>query len=378
MKPRLSDGQSVFLDFVRGLSAFAVLLGHTLAYIPNPPALGTFYPIQSYAVVIFFVLSGFLICLSTLSKPNYSYGAYLIDRFSRVYTAFLPAVFLVIIVDTLIGRMPPAGWSYESIISNLTLMMGIPFDKAHYALPHFQQIGTGRPFWTVAVEWWLYVAFGFMVFLPRLRLGSGLIAIILTPIACLVVYVYGARESLALVWFMSAAVAIPALRLDKEACKRVGPALLLFWGIIAFWKLMTLRAGAGVNFYDAQFMYFSTAVIFSLLLCVKAFDWLEKIMLLIRPFSRWLADISYSLYLTHYTLLIAFGTFFDMSWFSAFVFIILAMIFAWGFTVLFDRKYRKVANLLKRVFLRDAVTTRKSLREETMSADVETSKTVSS
>lgn len=371
MKPSLTKGQSTFLDLVRGVSAFAVLVGHTLAYIPIPPRLGTLYPIQSYAVVVFFVLSGFLICLSTLSKSDYSYSEYLIDRFARVYTAFVPTLFLVIIVDTLIGITPPGGWNPATVFANLSLLMGIPFDKVHAALPAFQPLGTGRPLWTVGVEWWLYVAFGFMVFASRLKVKSGLVAIILTPIAFAVVYLYGARESLALVWFISAAIAIPALRLAPATCRSIGPSLILFWGILALWRLLILRTGGEtINFYDAHFMYFSTVVIFGLLLSVKGFSLLEKGLLTIRPFARWFADISYSLYLTHYTLLAAFSTLFDMSWFTAFIFMAIATLFAWVFTILFDRQYRKVSRFLKLILLRETPQKGNSLREETAAAIV--------
>lgn len=373
MKPRLSDGQSVYLDFVRGLSAFAVLVGHTFAYIPNPPALGTFYPVQSYAVVVFFVLSGFLICLSTVSKPGYTYGAYLIDRFSRVYTALVPTILLILIVDTLMGLVPAGGWSMTTILANFGLLMGIPFERVFPELPWFQPLGTGRPLWTVAVEWWLYVAFGFMFFMTRLRTISWIVALVLTPISFLVVLRYGSVESLALVWFISAAAAIPILRLDKDMSRKIGPPILLFWGGVAIWKFLILRtigASSAVNFYDAHFMYFTTVAIFAIMICVKGYDILEKTMLAIRPFARWFADISYSLYLTHYTLLVAFSTKFGMSWHKAMIFIILATLFAWVFTILFDKQYRKVSRFLKRILLRQSSKTDKSLREQTAAVSV--------
>ena len=52
---------------------------------------------QNIAVLIFFILSGFLITYSTLRKKtfarNYSIFNYFIDRFTRIYVAFIPADF---------------------------------------------------------------------------------------------------------------------------------------------------------------------------------------------------------------------------------------------------------------------------------------------
>lgn len=100
MSFKLSSGSSNLLDLIRGVSSQAVLVGHAMIifdvfeYFHYPK-------IQNIAVLIFFLLSGFLITYSTFRKDNYSFGDYFIDRFSRIYTAYIPAIFFVILCDSL-------------------------------------------------------------------------------------------------------------------------------------------------------------------------------------------------------------------------------------------------------------------------------------
>jgi len=343
----------VYLDLVRGFSALLVLFGHTMASIPNPPKFGTFYPVQSWAVVVFFVLSGFLICMSATSKQNYTFGGYLIDRFSRVYVALFPTLILIYIVDTLTGSTP-INKDLWTFFGNATMLMGIPFDRMFESLPYFQPFGSGRPLWTVAVEWWMYVAFGYAFFARSIKGWSLVIGLLLLPIAFAVTFIYGARESLAIIWIVGALLAVPLIGMSKEAAAKVGAQLLILSLGLLLMRLAMLHPGASsINFYDGQLMLFTEFVIFSGLICFKGYRFLEKLAIWVKPFARWIADISYSLYLTHYTLLVAFKHYFGMSWMKFFIFCTIAILFSWLFTIVFDHQYRKFSRFLKSIFLKD-------------------------
>src|SRR5688572_15703043 len=95
-----ASGPIVFFDFARGISAQAVVLGHALnIFLPGifmVPGQRVFY-MQSFAVIIFFVLSGFLITSAVMKKkdrPDFSFGSYLIDRVARVVYPLIPALVL--------------------------------------------------------------------------------------------------------------------------------------------------------------------------------------------------------------------------------------------------------------------------------------------
>ncbi|MEO6520466.1 MAG: acyltransferase family protein [Mucilaginibacter sp.] len=82
---------SFYLDFLRVIAAFGVLLVHAnLSQFSNNLYLR---PDLGYKLVrVFFVLSGYLIAF-TVSKKNKESIRYLIDRFSRLYSVvFIGAI----------------------------------------------------------------------------------------------------------------------------------------------------------------------------------------------------------------------------------------------------------------------------------------------
>src|SRR5688572_18772079 len=101
---RMSAKTSFTLDLIRWISAQMVLFGHAFSYFPilNFQKTHSFFLIQNVGVVIFFLLSGFLISYSTFAKmasPDYRFRSFFIDRFSRIYTGFLPCIIMVLVID---------------------------------------------------------------------------------------------------------------------------------------------------------------------------------------------------------------------------------------------------------------------------------------
>ena len=183
---KLTPEQSVLLDAVRGLSAVAVLIGHALTMLPEPPAIGTTFPIQSYGVVLFFALSGFLIAYHCMQRSSVSFPDYMIDRFARIFTAFLPAIILVALVDPLFRRIGDAN-SVGTFLANIFMVHHTPFNRILDGLPRFNAFGSGRQFWTIAVEWWLYTLFGVFFYMRQARWSHRAMMLALAPVAMLVV-----------------------------------------------------------------------------------------------------------------------------------------------------------------------------------------------
>jgi peptidoglycan/LPS O-acetylase OafA/YrhL len=97
------------LDALRGLAAFAVFWGHAFAMMPATPALLLsiqhtplhFFYDGSAAVMLFFVLSGFVLNLryAQLSDyPRHWDATFIISRFFRIYPAFIAAIGLGLFV----------------------------------------------------------------------------------------------------------------------------------------------------------------------------------------------------------------------------------------------------------------------------------------
>ena len=103
----LSENSSVFLNLTRAILAQLVLLGHALDFFgvfsyagqnDAPPQIGRL------AVVVFFILSGILIAYTVdLKRENKAFGflEFFIERFCRIYSALLPALVVIALIDFL-------------------------------------------------------------------------------------------------------------------------------------------------------------------------------------------------------------------------------------------------------------------------------------
>jgi peptidoglycan/LPS O-acetylase OafA/YrhL len=346
---RLTPAQSILLDALRGLSALAVLLGHSLSSLPKPPAIGTTYPIQSYGVIVFFALSGFLIAYSCLVKDNYSFTEYMIDRFARIYTCFLPALLVVAAVDVLVldhFRSFGATISGNTFFANLFMLQRTHFDRMIDGFPYFHVFGSARQFWTIPVEWWLYVLFGIIFFARRSSPAERIaIAMLLIP-AAFVVFYFCTHETIGLVWVFCAIGAVAFCHIIPSA-KITGLSLI---AVIFFVIALTMRlqlVNAEVSF-DLTFMMLIVGLFLSLLALaaenpafVASLNWS-------RHLWAWLSSISYSLYLTHLTLRYAYSDFFGIAnWRDIVLLCLMSVALGWLFTYLFDRHHKLVARWLK-------------------------------
>lgn len=167
---KLPSESSSLLDFVRGGAAQLVVVGHGISFTGVAPYLKqpNFPWVRNIAVLVFFILSGFLITYSLLGKAkkdDYQYFNYLVDRSARIYATFLPALVFVLFIDFLSIRLSESGYRYwsafdvKTFVGNLFLLQDFP------GLP-ITSFGSARPFWTLAIEWWIYLLSGRYSFLP--------------------------------------------------------------------------------------------------------------------------------------------------------------------------------------------------------------------
>src|SRR2546421_696686 len=87
----LGSNSTAFLDLMRGLAANLVLVEHTFDIFGRKSHI----PFGMIGVSIFFILSGFLIQQSSLARiqrPGPYFAPYMIDRFARIFTAYVPVL----------------------------------------------------------------------------------------------------------------------------------------------------------------------------------------------------------------------------------------------------------------------------------------------
>ncbi len=104
------------------------------------------------AVVLFFVLSGFLVggkVLERIVNGSFDLKAYTLDRVSRIYIPLIPALIFTAVVNCLICGRP---FSVLSLVGNLFGLQGV-----WSQIPAF---AGNDPLWTLSYECWFYVLGG--------------------------------------------------------------------------------------------------------------------------------------------------------------------------------------------------------------------------
>lgn len=174
---RKANDTSLALDLLRSIAAQMVCVGHALnlsgLYYTQAPAIG---------VLLFFILSGFVIAHTLKSKTDasdYGLGRYGAERFSRIYCAYLPALALFAAVEWLLrwnGFEPNSSGpiTFSNFFSNLAMLQGYP---GGWGSPQFGMSGQTT---SIAVEFHIYFFVGalYFFFIGRQRTLAIIVAII--------------------------------------------------------------------------------------------------------------------------------------------------------------------------------------------------------
>ena len=164
---------SVYLDLVRFGAAVLVYLWHSNMRM----LVADILPASNYghsSVIVFFVLSGFVIAYVTDTKEK-TWVAYGASRLSRVYSVVLPTLILTPLLDTLGRQLYPPMYDYPYDRFALRLLgCGLMLNESWWvSITFFSNV----PYWSIAFEFWYYVVFALAMFLPRgWRAGAVLLA----------------------------------------------------------------------------------------------------------------------------------------------------------------------------------------------------------
>jgi peptidoglycan/LPS O-acetylase OafA/YrhL len=121
----------------------------------------------SEAVMVFFVLSGFVIAYVVDQKEK-TPKEYFVSRFARLYSVVIPALLITFLLDRIGARIAFEvydGWWYQSdkplwrIFANMTFINELWFTSTR---PF-----TNGPFWSLGYEFWYYMIFAAAWFLKR-------------------------------------------------------------------------------------------------------------------------------------------------------------------------------------------------------------------
>jgi peptidoglycan/LPS O-acetylase OafA/YrhL len=181
----MNPGISYFLNLSRWVAAFAVVFYHLrhLSLVDfNEVSRQNLFTKALYfaaglgheAVMVFFVISGFLVGGLTWQKwqrQGPTLRSYFVDRAARIYTVLLPALVGGLVLDWIglhfvnqselytnsaqyhtnsLGTRICASMDVQTFLGNVLMLQGILTEH----------LGSNGPLWSLAYEWWYYCVFG--------------------------------------------------------------------------------------------------------------------------------------------------------------------------------------------------------------------------
>jgi peptidoglycan/LPS O-acetylase OafA/YrhL len=206
---------SMLISLLRGLAALVVAWAHLRAQmypgfgaVAHPPLLFqglAFGAGFAYlAVIVFFVLSGWLVGGSFLNKldSDRAFQNYTIDRVSRLWVVLVPIFLVVLIAGVAMGILKTEGVSFSTSESySVSVFLGNMIGLQTIIVPPF---GGNFPLWSLANETWYYVLFPLLVLVFRGRTIATRAAAILA-IGVIIQLVHGAIVLYFSIWLLGAA-----------------------------------------------------------------------------------------------------------------------------------------------------------------------------
>jgi peptidoglycan/LPS O-acetylase OafA/YrhL len=319
---------SVHMDATRGAAAILVMLGHSrdlfftslngsAATMPSPASGMTAVrqaprpqiTMGNEAVMIFFVLSGYLVggsVLRSFQRNRWSWKDYLTKRLTRLWIVLLPALILTVVFDHVGLRFfPETTGIYQSPVGQTV----VPANLIHTLTPRivagnglFLQgilvptAGTNIALWSLSNEFWYYLIFPLLVFVCW-RSSSALVRVGSALLAGALLFFIGPNEAVLFpTWLLGAAISLLPLKLTERTSRwlMTGLSLLLLPVMIVVRQLpLDLRlAQTCIGLYFGVLLY-----------CLLNRN---------RPARRGLyqrvatvlSDLSYPLYLVHLPILV--------------------------------------------------------------------------
>jgi peptidoglycan/LPS O-acetylase OafA/YrhL len=303
------DSFTSLLDLSRWIAAFIVFAGHLHELLlspyeqveqPNMLIAGFYFVsgLSSEAVMVFFVISGFLIGGKNLERAktgSFYFNSYCVDRISRLYVVLLPAILIGYCLDVIgSSYFPEAGlynlFSYHIITEHLetSILIGnLLMLQSFYTTV----IGSNFPLWSLSFEFWFYLLFGLLILsiFGSKQNKSKYWYLILSLI---IVLILGYKFILYfLIWCIGLSVAF----LNKKIIKSP---------IIALIQFIIVLIMSRFNVIAIQYLCdLLTAISFGIfLLSMKEVN--NSFLCGTKKINSVLAGFSYSLYLLHYPLIL--------------------------------------------------------------------------
>jgi peptidoglycan/LPS O-acetylase OafA/YrhL len=300
---------SVLISLLRGAAALEVAAAHLRAQVypgyslvENPTlafqALAFFTGFAHQAVVVFFLLSGWLVGGSLLNKRGREDAIkhYFIDRLTRLWIVLVPTFLVIIVFGILAGIVNPRDvsiqpgneYSAAAFFGNLAGLQNL-------LVPTF---GGNFPLWSLSNETWYYVLFPLLVVIGTSRSTWSRVSASLAVVS-LFVFLSGSILLYFSIWLMG--VGCSRIRLDTSAWMR----WILFAAfalISAYFRVRGETDDLGPDSFVQDYIF---SVAFLLFLASMQYKlpsgaglWVK-----VKQIGKFFADFSFTLYVLHVPLI---------------------------------------------------------------------------
>ncbi|HXE49824.1 MAG TPA: acyltransferase [Ramlibacter sp.] len=296
------------LDGWRGICACCVVLFHFHGYSPiyTSPLVRNSYLFVDF----FFVLSGFVIAWNYAARLDSWHGVkrFLILRWGRVYPLHIFMLFCFLAYETVrllngLGRPSPpptftGGNQPLAVLTNLFLVQSL---NLHDSLTW------NGPAWSISTEFWTYVIFALISVWLGMRNWVLVAAAVTAPILLYqvsrtgmdITFDYGLIRCLFGFALGVACYRIYRRRPPQAPVAGVGAMTILECAVVAAVVLFVSAAGTSAWSLLAPFVFALAVLVFA-----AEQGLLSRLFGL--PLLKWLGKLSYSIYLTHYLIVIVF------------------------------------------------------------------------
>lgn len=285
------------IEAVRGLAALYVAISHLFHESLFILRFG------QEAVIVFFLISGFVIEYSHQQSRDKSFKSYFLKRFARIYSVFI----LMLILVGAIQHPSLADWNFlKTLGGNLLMLQDFDIGKPNVIVPTL----FAAALWSLHYEWWFYMLYHPIV--SKVRKDQQLLLIAATSIFSALFYTFYPHALPRLlmyfvIWWTGVDLARSYLSHGRVLAKD-----MLGTGIPVLVVTFILIGNVFVHHHNGGALRFGTHPILELRHFIAAI--VTLVGALVWQKARWvgfsllkpgiiIAPISYSLYISHQPLL---------------------------------------------------------------------------
>jgi peptidoglycan/LPS O-acetylase OafA/YrhL len=321
-----SSNRNLWLDFIRGCCALIVCMGHLrnamlvdYAELIHPSiAIKALYLITSFghqSVMIFFVLSGYFVGGAVLrSGTKFSWRNYLTARITRLWVVLIPCLLIAWGAGHIVGYYSPgvlSGVSFDIWHSGPKMGEYSADFRTFLANMFFMQtitspvFGLNGPLWSLANEFWYYILF------PLLAIAIGLVESrkvffrILAIVFAMTIVWYLPKDILNgfMIWIMG--VVVYLIQSKVKALSPSNGRIFLIIGIFLFGLTLGYSKSTSLIQINPVKLDFAVGFSFAFLCLALTYQTFPEVRWpRFANFSLHISEVSYSLYLSHFPIVI--------------------------------------------------------------------------